>query len=396
MEFVLDWKDLFYLLSIFVGLLVGFLLIIYGYKKNRDNILIGASFILLSYAIFLAFLIYSAYHTHLPHLYRTGNIGALSFAPLAYLYIRKVGSGISLKKTDLIHVIPVVIYIADFYPILFQMSSAEKTLLIQAEIQDPFIFVHFNQSRFFPSFFYTWSRTVFISFYWLFSARILLKASKKQKQLNLGKEWLSWMKLYIFCMMFLFLPYAVLSQIAKSEILFDLIHLTGALLLVLSGITVFFYPKVLYGLSEIPLPKDENTSLAIDKEDDILTPEKEKLIRHQLETHLFKEKKYLLKQYSIADLARDTSVPSYLLSRYINRNLDTNFSEFINKHRVDECCALMNQSEFQHLSLEGIADYCGFNNRNSFYTAFKRHTGKTPAQYLKSITNGNVDDGESN
>ncbi len=398
MELILDWKDLLYILSIFIGLLIGFILIFYGYKKNRDNILIGLSYVLLSYAVFLAFLIYSGYHTSFPQLYRTGNIAALSFAPLAYLYIHKIGSCEALKKTDLIHLIPVVVYIIDFFPTLFLTSSAEKAALIDAEILDPLLFVHFNQSRFFPSFFYTLGRTILIFLYWLLSVRILFRASEKMKEWNagFGKEWLSWMRVYTFCMMLLFLPYVILSQFARSEILFDLLHLTGALLLLLSGIAVFFYPKVLYGLKEMSLSDPEISSRASGTTTYKITPDKEKLIQNQLNEQLIKNKKFLLKQYSITDLARDTSVPLYLLTKYINKNLNTNFSDLVNQHRVDACKILMTSQEYQQLTLDGIADRCGFNNRNSFYKAFKKNTGKTPAQYQKTLTPKSIDFHSSN
>lgn len=393
MELVLDWKDLLYLLSTFIGLFVGLILVFYGYKKNRDNILIGLSFVLLAYAVFVVFLIYSGYHIYFPQLYRTGNIAALTFAPLAYLYISKVGNGAVLKTTDLIHLIPVLVYLIDFFPVLFLTSSAQKLNLIEAEIQDPLLFVHFNQSRFFPSFFYTLGRTVLIFFYWLLSVQILWRASKKMEAWNayFGKEWLSWMKVYTFCMMSLFLPYVILSQFARSEILFDLIHLTGAMLLLISGTAVFFYPKVLYGMHDINFVNQEISIQATGPTNEVLNPEREEFIRNQLEEHFILKKKFLLKQYTIADLARDTSVPVYLLTKYINKSLDTNFSELINKYRVNECCTLMNLSDFQHLTVEGIADHCGFNNRNSFYKAFKKNTGQTPAQFLRSVTPGNVD-----
>lgn len=387
MQLILNWKDLSYLLSVFVGLLVGLILILFGYKKKKDNILIGFSFVFLSYAVFLAFLIYSGYHLQLPHLYRTGNIAALSFAPLAYLYIRKVAAGMSLTKFDVIHLLPALIYLIDFFPVIFLTSLAEKTELIRAEIDDPLVFVHFNQSRLFPAFFYTLMRTALIFIYWVLSLRILRLANTSMQawKVNFGKEWVTWMRVYTFCMMFLFLPYLLLFKFVQSDILFDLIHLTGAFLLLLSGISVLFFPEVLYGIND---SKRIETVIAAEPLQDaveLFPPDKEQLILDCLHAKLDSEKSYLQKQYAIGDLARETSIPAYILTKYINRSMGTNFSDLVNKYRVEECCRLMASNDFQNWTLDAIADHCGFNNRNSFYKAFKKNVGQTPAQYFKSL-----------
>lgn len=107
-------------------------------------------------------------------------------------------------------------------------------------------------------------------------------------------------------------------------------------------------------------------------------------IQEQLNLVLAKEKKHLQKGYTINDLAKDTQVPAYLLTLYINRILQNNFSDLINQQRIEECCRLMDSGKYKHLTLEGLADICGFSNRNSFSGAFKKFKGVTPSQYQKS------------
>ena len=89
------------------------------------------------------------------------------------------------------------------------------------------------------------------------------------------------------------------------------------------------------------------------------------------------------KGYTINELAKDVQIPAYLLTQYINRKLETNFSDLINQERIEECCQLMESGEYKHLTLEGLADKCGFNNRNSFSVAFKKFKGVTPSQFQK-------------
>jgi AraC-like DNA-binding protein len=385
MELILSWKDLIYLGSNLIGFLIGVLLIVFGIRKNKANILIGISFLFLTYGVFLSFLIDSGYHILFPHLYRTGNIGALLFAPLAYLYIRQVAENRSLRISDFYHFLPALIFILDFFPILFFTSLEEKRMLIESEIQDPVVFVNFNQSRFFPSNFYTLARTFLIVVYWFFSMRILqrLKKNSLDQGQTFGKEWILWMKIYVFSNLMLFLPFFIFSGFVDSKMDYDLIHLTGAFVILASGVAILFFPKVLYGFNEFEYLLDEQKEKPKSESTEYLTSEKESQIQNQLNLVLKQEKKHLKKGYTINELAKDVQIPAYLLTQYINRKLETNFSDLINQERIEECCQLMESGEYKHLTLEGLADKCGFNNRNSFSVAFKKFKGVTPSQFQK-------------
>lgn len=387
MELVLGWKDLIYLGSNLIGFLIAIILILFGVRKNKANILIGLSFLFMTYAVFLAFLIDSGYHVRLPALYRTGNIGALLFAPLAFLYIRKVVDSRELSYKDLIHFLPAFIYLVDFFPVLFLTSLEEKRQLIQSEIQDPTVFVYFNQSRFFPSNFYTLARTFLIVVYWFLSIRIIYRYGKRVADISqtFGKEWVLWMKIYIYSELLLFLPFFILARFVDSSVGYDLIHLTGAFVILASGVAILFFPKILYGFNEFEFMLDEQKQKTKQESTDYLTPEREFHIQQKLNFALEQEKKHLQKGYTINELAKDTQIPAYLLTLYINRKLLTNFSDLINQQRIEECCQLMNSGKYKHLTLEGLADVCGFSNRNSFSGAFKKFKGITPSQFQKNF-----------
>jgi AraC-like DNA-binding protein len=386
MKLILDWKDLIYLSSNLIGFLIGLLLIIFGFKKNRDNVLIGFSFLFLTYGVFAAFLIQSGYLLDIPQLYRTGNIAGLLFAPIAFLYIRQVAENRKISIRDFYHFLPALIYLVDFFPILFLTSVEEKRQLIQSEIQDPVLFVYFNQSRFFPSNFYTLARTILIVAYWFFSIKILYRSEKKidSNSQSFGKEWIVWMKIYIYSLLVLFLPFFIFARFVGPSVSYDLIHLTGAFVILSSGIAILFFPKVLYGLNEYGYILDEQKNKKKSETSEFLTAEKEVQIQHQLKIALEQEKKYLLKGYTINDLAKDTQIPVYLITLYINRKLETNFSDLVNQQRIEECCRLMESGQYKHLTLEGLAEMCGFSNRNSFSVAFKKFKNISPSQYQKS------------
>ena len=386
MEFVLSIKDLIYLFSVFVGILTSILLITYGWKKQPANRIIGFSFLLLAYSALFAFLISSGYFKLVPILYRTGNIGALLFAPLAYLYIKRVISGEKLSNLEWIHFLPVILYVIDFFPI-FLLPVEEKYALIVSEIDNPKVFVYFNQSRFFPPNAYTIGRTILIMVYWILSMRLLSKQSKSMetKAVLFGNQWITWMKIYQFSGLILFLPFIIFSSFSDSQVYYDLIHFPAAIVILVNSVTVLFFPKILYGLDEPKYKSSLKPESAKSEGNEGLSEEKS----HEIQTHISRvlevEHRFLENGYSIHDLAQDTGIPSYLLTQYINKNMGTTFPELINSRRIEECCLKIESGDHRFITLEAIGEKCGFNNRNSFISSFKKYKGCTPSQYLKSI-----------
>ena len=382
MELTLDWKNTLYLASQFTGLLIGILVITFGFKKNKANLLLGFSFLFLTQGVFLAWLISSGQMVWFPQLYRTGNIGGLLFAPLMYLYIRRVVHDQPLSWYDLLHAIPAVIYIVDYAPV-FLLPIEEKSRLIAMQIADPATFTSFTQSRFFPDNFHGLFRTVLISIYWILSVRLLSKYQTNTSRTKevFGREWVIWMKIYLAFEVIIFLPFYLAHSSISPQLGFDLLHATGALLLFSSGVALLFFPVVWYGLNEVEFILDTQPERARADGQDELTPHKIDIIRSNLELALDRNKSFLKHGYSINDLARETEIPSYLLTIFINRHLNTAFPDLINRRRIEECCRLLETEKYNHLTLEALAEICGFNNRNSFTEAFKKFKNTTPSAY---------------
>lgn len=72
-----------------------------------------------------------------------------------------------------------------------------------------------------------------------------------------------------------------------------------------------------------------------------------------------------------------TNVP--VLSQFLNDNLNTPFTQFVNEYRINEAKQLLLDNPSQ--SIEVIAELSGFNSQSTFYTAFKKITDTTPARF---------------
>ena len=67
------------------------------------------------------------------YFYRTGNIAGLIFMPFSFLYFRAILKQKSFKPIDLLHFLPLLIFVIDYFPIYF-MGESEKLVLVRADM----------------------------------------------------------------------------------------------------------------------------------------------------------------------------------------------------------------------------------------------------------------------
>lgn len=104
----------------------------------------------------------------------------------------------------------------------------------------------------------------------------------------------------------------------------------------------------------------------------------------QIDSHMRLKKPFIQAEYSLNDLAGELKIPANIISMIINSKMNKTFPEYINSLRIEEAIALLTGNKSNKLTIEAIAYDCGFNNRTSFYDAFKKHTGKLPSVYLQN------------
>ena len=96
------------------------------------------------------------------------------------------------------------------------------------------------------------------------------------------------------------------------------------------------------------------------------------------------EEPFLNGKLSLKEIATDLEISTNHLSQVINENLDKNFFDFVNEYRVNLIKEKMGNPENRNYTLLALAFDSGFNSKSSFNTIFKKHTGITPSQYLKT------------
>ena len=87
-------------------------------------------------------------------------------------------------------------------------------------------------------------------------------------------------------------------------------------------------------------------------------------------------------------IAAKQSNPVYLrlgiISKTINQGFQMNFNDCINSYRIEAVKNSLDLGEHKKTTLLGIAYDCGFNSKATFNRAFKKHTGKTPKEYIET------------
>ena len=107
------------------------------------------------------------------------------------------------------------------------------------------------------------------------------------------------------------------------------------------------------------------------------------LLKYRIEKYMHDQKPYLKAGYSIKDMAFDLGLQPYQLSAFLNHELGTHFTDYINRFRIEYCELLIKSDLTGKTNVKELAFKCGFNNRNSFTVAFKKFTGEKPSDYIR-------------
>lgn len=107
----------------------------------------------------------------------------------------------------------------------------------------------------------------------------------------------------------------------------------------------------------------------------------------QVQDYLTQSEAYLNPNLSLNEVAKATGISTKNLSRAINTALGKNFFDLINNYRVEKSKTLLTQKKERGLTLETIAEQCGFNSQVTYCNAFKRTVGTTTSQWLKQQRN---------
>jgi len=112
---------------------------------------------------------------------------------------------------------------------------------------------------------------------------------------------------------------------------------------------------------------------------------KHETLFEEINKFIVTRKKFTDTALSLESLASNFNISTSLLSQLINKFSDSNFTDYINKYRVAQVKELLIDEDYTNYTILSIGLESGFNSKSTFYTAFKKHTNLTPAEYKKEL-----------
>lgn len=85
---------------------------------------------------------------------------------------------------------------------------------------------------------------------------------------------------------------------------------------------------------------------------------------------------------TLAKLAKQLAISPAQLSQCLNDNVKKSFANFVNEYRVNKAKEIL--ANDSRITMENVAEECGYNSTSTFYNAFKKFEGIPPAKYRQS------------
>lgn len=108
--------------------------------------------------------------------------------------------------------------------------------------------------------------------------------------------------------------------------------------------------------------------------------------------YLNEEKPYLSPGFSIHDIAIELDIPQKNVTECFNKVIKISFPKMRNQLRVDYAIEMFRNNSQLKISIEGISGESGFNNRATFYKAFREVTNTTPIEWIRQNCNYTVEE----
>ncbi|MBT8231233.1 MAG: AraC family transcriptional regulator [Saprospiraceae bacterium] len=349
------------------------LLLISKKKKGIQHWFLGIMFLLITVNCFYVFNLYSQEQFYYVAFFSELNYAIpLLYGTLLWFYSKAVTlEDFRFSKKDYLHFIPFVI----FFLILISPLITNINLIKSDHIGFPLIKLVITPC-------YLFAVLVLLSKY-----RMRLK-DKFSFDHKIKLLWLNWITVGAVVLWLLATVGYLYNHfnINHKTLLSDYYVLSFlALYLFILAFVAFKYTDIFHKKRE-----EETPTKFPDKDEEIELENKTIFKNEDLDNLLDvmnSKKPYLDPLLSINKLSEATHLPQYKISKILNTSLNQNFYDFINTYRVNEVKKRLEEGEADNYSILGIASDCGFNSKASFNRVFKKITGITPTEYLKSLSN---------
>lgn len=107
--------------------------------------------------------------------------------------------------------------------------------------------------------------------------------------------------------------------------------------------------------------------------------------KEQFFIEFFNNYYFLEPSSNLTNFAQKLNISPEVLNDYILEHYALNFTDLINKSRVDYFVELTKSGDFTHWTITALSEKAGFGSQSSLNRAFRRFHGGTPSEFIKSL-----------
>lgn len=108
--------------------------------------------------------------------------------------------------------------------------------------------------------------------------------------------------------------------------------------------------------------------------------------RAKLEEHIIQYQNFRQNNLTLAQLAKESNIPVIQLNFLLKNIYNKSYTKYVNSLRVNYVKEKLTRlEEWKHLTIEAVGIDAGFKSRSVFFSEFKKQTGVTPGEFVKTM-----------
>ena len=362
-----DTWTIVFLIAAVQGFFVALVLLRWRRGNPQGNRLLAALLLLFSLTLLEYVLFWTDYLYRFVHMANISTEFPFLFGPLVWWYLRTIYEQKPLRRADLLHAAPFVLFSLTLLP----------WFILDADTKRGILWEHRGQFPGYPLLHRTavWLRIAHLFAYAAWNAWYI-------RQQPRAGETHRWAVLFNGCFTGFSVAYAsyfILSQFSFFSLTWDY-HISAFM-------TAFIYLIAYAGYAQ-PAVFDgfawAEPAAPVKYRNSGLTPEASRSLLQKMDALMENERLYRDPDLSLDTLSERLNASKHHVSQIINEHLGASFFEYINQLRIREARQLLAETTRSDLHVIEVVYAVGFNNKVSFNAAFKKATGMTPTEYRKS------------
>jgi AraC-like DNA-binding protein len=386
-----------------LGLFLSVILLYFNAGNYKSAIYLGVFFLLVSLYSFSVWVLLYSKSVFLVSMLSAGfPFLFYMIGPMLFWYVRSIlTDDPHLKKSDVWHLLPMIIYIFAILPYFLTPHT------VKVEVAKAIV----NDAAFLQEYRFTiladilsvkavyLSRPLLVLGYTIWSAGLFIryKINKSESLVFPGQNFMSdWLFILLGFMLILVISHCLL--LLKPDNVFAAFNvfqvLSGAGLVGLL-VSPFLFPGILYGLPRLPESginlKNEATGKyeaqgVAKRHPSAFKAEYLSFIGKKADSAMREFQPFLKQDCNLAKISGLLEIPVHHLGYYFREVKKQPFTDYRNEWRVEYAKKLIMGGLADFMTLEAIGLLSGFSNRNTFFTAFKKIEGISPGAFASKYT----------